>query len=322
MQTPLARVCASLADRGLRYRQSGNVLSAQCPAHEDQHPSLSVSEGDDGRVLVFCHAGCAFEDVLAALGLTGSDAFVREERRSVRRRPPASPPAPDTRDAEGLWEQMALTDATGMCYLEGRGLLANPLPSDVVRFNASGTGNGFVDLAAERGFRIAFAVRNPQGQIASLSFRHAGNGAEWNGIHLTKLSLKGHSTTGVAIVRPEVMFLTRSDPEFLRDEVILCEGGTDWLAATITNDLAAIEHQVPPAWVIGCIGASNAESVVKAFAPALAGRVVRLWFDGDDAGEKAAEAAEGAAVEVGARRVVRFVPPKKDIAREALGWMS
>ncbi|MFZ3322738.1 MAG: DNA primase [Usitatibacter sp.] len=42
---------------------------ACCPAHEDRHPSLSIREVDDGRVLVHCFAGCAVDDVLAAVGL-------------------------------------------------------------------------------------------------------------------------------------------------------------------------------------------------------------------------------------------------------------
>ena len=31
----------------------------RCPAHADRSPSLSVAEGQDGRVLVHCFAGCA-----------------------------------------------------------------------------------------------------------------------------------------------------------------------------------------------------------------------------------------------------------------------
>jgi hypothetical protein len=37
--------------------------------------SLSVGEGEDGRALVWCRAGCDTGDVLAALGLTFRDLF-------------------------------------------------------------------------------------------------------------------------------------------------------------------------------------------------------------------------------------------------------
>ncbi len=30
-----------------------------CPAHDDRSPSLAISEGEDGRCLLFCHAGCS-----------------------------------------------------------------------------------------------------------------------------------------------------------------------------------------------------------------------------------------------------------------------
>ena len=46
-----------------------------CPAHEDCNPSLSVSEGREGRVLIKCHAGCELTAILAAIGLEMSDLF-------------------------------------------------------------------------------------------------------------------------------------------------------------------------------------------------------------------------------------------------------
>jgi len=41
----------------------------QCPSHSDSYPSLSVEEGEDGRALIYCHAGCTFVEVCNALGL-------------------------------------------------------------------------------------------------------------------------------------------------------------------------------------------------------------------------------------------------------------
>lgn len=48
---------------------------ARCPAHEDNVRSLSVKEGKDGRALLRCFAGCTFEQIIAAAGLTPADAF-------------------------------------------------------------------------------------------------------------------------------------------------------------------------------------------------------------------------------------------------------
>ena len=49
--------------------------TARCPAHDDQQNSLSVGEGDDGRVLLRCHAGCDVDRITAALGLSPADLF-------------------------------------------------------------------------------------------------------------------------------------------------------------------------------------------------------------------------------------------------------
>jgi len=49
--------------------------SALCPAHEDKNPSLSVGLGEDGKVLLHCHAGCSHKDILATLDLKEKDLF-------------------------------------------------------------------------------------------------------------------------------------------------------------------------------------------------------------------------------------------------------
>lgn len=54
-------------------RKGKGGWTARCPAHDDRNPSLSVSLGDDGRILLHCHAGCSTESVLKELGLSMRD---------------------------------------------------------------------------------------------------------------------------------------------------------------------------------------------------------------------------------------------------------
>src|ERR1700686_4356602 len=49
-------------------KPSGQGYSARCPAHPDTRSSLSVSQGDDGRALVCCHAGCTADAICSAIG--------------------------------------------------------------------------------------------------------------------------------------------------------------------------------------------------------------------------------------------------------------
>ncbi len=67
------RVCSKVSSS---LRSAGDGWVGRCPAHDDQHQSLSINEGTDGRALVKCHAGCAVTDVLRAMGLTFPDLFV------------------------------------------------------------------------------------------------------------------------------------------------------------------------------------------------------------------------------------------------------
>lgn len=53
---------------------------ANCPAHNDRTPSLSIRMGRDGRVLIKCWAGCSTESVIDALGLSWRDLFSNDSR--------------------------------------------------------------------------------------------------------------------------------------------------------------------------------------------------------------------------------------------------
>jgi len=54
--------------------RSGEGWTARCPAHEDQHNSLSV-HNRNGRWLLNCHAGCGWEEIIGALGIDASALF-------------------------------------------------------------------------------------------------------------------------------------------------------------------------------------------------------------------------------------------------------
>jgi antitoxin (DNA-binding transcriptional repressor) of toxin-antitoxin stability system len=68
---PLSRVRDALDAANCRTRDGGRNWT--CPSHEDANPSLSVTEGRDGRVLLRCHAGCEFAAIVAAIGLQPAD---------------------------------------------------------------------------------------------------------------------------------------------------------------------------------------------------------------------------------------------------------
>jgi hypothetical protein len=67
---------ADLLSRLDKVRKTGpNSWVACCPAHDDKSPSLSIRDGDDGRILFHCFAGCSIDSILGAVGLTINDLF-------------------------------------------------------------------------------------------------------------------------------------------------------------------------------------------------------------------------------------------------------
>ena len=119
--TPVERVLARLPSA----RRSGKGWQARCPAHDDRRPSLSISEGADGRALVHCHAGCSKDAVLAALGLTGDD--LRPEWLSSARKPngtsrsAAQAPLLTAEAAAALWARQFGNQYTRWIYQNAKG---------------------------------------------------------------------------------------------------------------------------------------------------------------------------------------------------------
>lgn len=68
------RIVDALQGAGYATKPAHGYTMAQCPAHGDRSPSLSIRQIND-RARVKCFSGCHDEDILDALGLTVKDLF-------------------------------------------------------------------------------------------------------------------------------------------------------------------------------------------------------------------------------------------------------
>lgn len=77
---------------------SGDTYRARCPAHADTNPSLSITQGDDGKVLMHCHAGCTLKQILKELDMEESELYVPglSSRKPAERAQYRSKPMPST----------------------------------------------------------------------------------------------------------------------------------------------------------------------------------------------------------------------------------
>ena len=125
--TAYERMRDALQARGSLVRDTGpRKLQAQCPAHDDSKPSLTVT-GIEGSVLAYCHGGCQIEDVLAALGWTKADLFdnrrdctyIYPGGRQVTRKPDKSFPQSGNKADQSLYHADLLGDARHVLVVEG-----------------------------------------------------------------------------------------------------------------------------------------------------------------------------------------------------------
>jgi len=95
----------------LKLRRSGATWRGACPAC-GRSTSFALATGRNGQAVAFCHAGCGFDALVAALEGRGL-AQPREHRRlrGAAAPPPPAPPAPPPRrwsaEAARLWESAA-----------------------------------------------------------------------------------------------------------------------------------------------------------------------------------------------------------------------
>jgi putative DNA primase/helicase len=117
----------------LKGRRNGRgwLVCCPCPNHGkgrgDRFPSLSVDDGDDGRLLLRCFAGCEFVDILDELKHRGivDDSGTRNISPPARSEPKvdASPNA----EALIIWRASEpLPHTVAAEYLERRGIVLRP----------------------------------------------------------------------------------------------------------------------------------------------------------------------------------------------------
>lgn len=74
---PMGSACLDkVLNRLEKVKSAGaDKWKACCPAHDDKHPSLAISETSEGIVLLKCWAGCTTKEIVAVIGLELRDLF-------------------------------------------------------------------------------------------------------------------------------------------------------------------------------------------------------------------------------------------------------
>lgn len=139
---------AEIRSRLQEVQQTSNGYKAECPAHPDRNPSLSIRLGNDGKILLRCFAGCNLRQIMAEIGLpmsilfpgplssgiSGSSVKFSKVQDSIN--------AEDTARAEAQMKKavrlyhggLPLVGSPGGDYLESRGIPAEFAEKNGVRF--------------------------------------------------------------------------------------------------------------------------------------------------------------------------------------------
>lgn len=251
----LTRLLDSLDD----LRANGGGYMALCPAHDDRSPSLSVSEGDDGRLLLHCHGGCKTEDVVKALGLEMRDLF-EETTGNGRPRQTATPKQtdePNPINAAIITKLHAALTCEARSYLRQKRILTDEV---IDRYQL-----GLCERNGQK--RVSIPVKDDEELVRNIRLWMAPE-------------FRDESDAGDKIVSwAQGYGATRLFPvdQLEHDELVLCEGELD--------ALALIGHGVP------AITLTNGADVApnKQAAELFTDKTVTILMDHDDAGREGAE---------------------------------
>jgi hypothetical protein len=79
----IERTIQKILNRAKQATKTSKGYSMCCPTHDDKNPSLNLSIGRDGRVLLHCYAGCSYDQIVAAFDLKPSDLYPKEKQSIV-----------------------------------------------------------------------------------------------------------------------------------------------------------------------------------------------------------------------------------------------
>ena len=236
----------------------------RCPVHEDRRPSLSITTGKDGKVLVRCHAGCDQRDLIAALQERGlwqatgwASRIVFNHRGRIAEEPDADV-LKRSAAALAVWQASQTAGGTPVAtYLRSRGL----------------------DLPSSPALRFHNGLKHPSGGVSPAIVTLVTRGATGLpiAIHRTFLARDGRRSEPVD---PAKMMLGPCRGGVVR----LCEPG-DMLMMVgegIETCLAAIQATGKPAW------AALSTSGLRSLDLPRDIRDVIVLADGDEPGEAAA----------------------------------
>lgn len=183
-------------------RRQGREWIFRCPVHDDKTPSASARIGNDGKLLVHCHAGCSFLSIIAALGLRNQDFTTRPVNRArvIQERKP---------DPSVLVEWARIVRADPEAQVEGRERSLG-IPVGGLRRLGAAWAVGIGALAAPM-------MDAPGGQIIGVRIR-ADDGKKW-----ALAGSKNGLFVPVTFVGTGPIYM----PEGLTDTAALCGLGMD-----------------------------------------------------------------------------------------------
>jgi hypothetical protein len=246
----------------LNGKKAGSGWVCSCPAHEDNEPSLSITDAKNGGLVVHCFGGCEWRDVFDALR---RKSLLDDSGDKIQRPPPAKGASDYQRQqqdkAAWLWsKRRPVSNSPVEKYLTRRGY-TGPIPATLGYLPARGE---YPDAMISA---FGLARETEPGVITAPK--------EIIGVHLTKLTPNGDKITDD---KAKIMIGT------CKGAPIVLAPVNDLLGLAITE---GIEDALSVYSATGLgVWAAGSAPFMPALAPMIPSYVeaISIYADGDQAG--------------------------------------